>query len=63
MSFELGRNTWEGLLMSLKDHFELLSVYNQWMNSKIYLITTMAKPCYTGFKYSITVYFQGVSDG
>jgi len=22
--------------MSLKDHFELLSVYNQWMNSKIY---------------------------
>jgi uncharacterized damage-inducible protein DinB len=22
--------------MSLKDHFELLSIYNQWMNSKIY---------------------------
>jgi len=22
--------------MSLKDHFELLSVYNQWMNSRIY---------------------------
>lgn len=22
--------------MSLKDHFELLSVYNQWMNSKVY---------------------------
>ena len=36
MSFKPGRNTWEGLLMSLKDHFELLSVYNQWMNSKIY---------------------------
>lgn len=22
--------------MSLKDHFELLSIYNQWMNSKVY---------------------------
>jgi len=23
-------------LMSLKNHFELLATYNQWMNSKIY---------------------------